>query len=182
MKTLIAYYSFTGNNEALVDQLQKRLSCDVLRIEEEKKRTNISILLDLIFKRRPRLKKYDPEISAYDNIILVAPIWAGKIGSPMLSFLRREKNNIRYYAFITLCGGVTGQKEKIRHFLESNMNTAPITVEELWVNDLLTPEKRDQIKFTTPYRIKPEDWAILNPKIEGFVQAIKPSEVAESHA
>ena len=171
----MVYYSFSTNNLALARHLKERLQCDELAIEEEKKRSGFSIFLDLIFKRRPKLKRYTTDVSAYDNFILIAPIWAGKIAMPMLSFLQQERKNIRRYAFITLCGGVAGQKEKIEDFLASTMETRPVVVEELWVNDLLTPEKRDKVKYTTPYRVQAEDWQIFGPKIDRFIKAAIPS-------
>ena len=174
VKTLIVYYSFTGNNEALAFQLQDRLACDILRIEEKKKRRGISILFDLIFKRRPRLEKYSIDWPAYQNFIFVAPIWAGKIGTPMLTFLQQERNNIRDYSFITLCGGAAGQKDKIQDFLASTQKFRPLAVEELWVNDLLKPEQREQIKYTTGYRVKVEDWVVFDQKIRNFLKALSP--------
>ena len=55
MKTLIAYYSFTHNNEVLAKDLQKKLNCDIHKIEEPGKRTGFTILLDLIFNRNPEI-------------------------------------------------------------------------------------------------------------------------------
>ena len=178
VKTLIVYYSFTGNNEALAFQLQDRLACDILRIEEKKKRWGISILFDLIFKRRPRLEKYNIDWPAYENFIFIAPIWAGKIGTPMLTFLQQERSNIHDYSFITLCGGAAGQKEKIEDFLVSTQKLRPLAVEELWVNDLLKPEEREQIKYTTGYRVKDDDWMVFDQKMRNFLNALSPS-VAE---
>jgi Flavodoxins len=172
MKTLIAYYSFTGNNEALARKIHQRLQCDILRIEEERKRRNISILLDLVFNRTSRLKKYDFHISSYETVILMAPIWAGKIGTPLRSFLAQENNNIKNYSFITLCSGVADQKEKIIRSLTSVMNNTAVAVEELWINDLLPREQKDNIKYTTPYRIKEADWKNFDAKIDAFLKSL----------
>jgi len=173
MKTLIAYYSFSGNNEKLAAELQRRLKCDILKIEELKKRIKLSILLDLVFHRSAKLKKTDTDLKLYDNIILIAPVWAGKIGTPMQSFMLQEQNNIVKYAFITLCSGVAGQREKIQKFLEKLFQRKAVIVEELWVNDLLPLEKRDKIRYTTPYRIKREDWKVFNSKIDEFLKVVK---------
>jgi flavodoxin len=58
MKTIIVYYSSTHNNEILADNLQKKFSCDILKIEEIRKRTALTILGDLIFNRNPKLKDH----------------------------------------------------------------------------------------------------------------------------
>lgn len=172
MKTLIVYYSFTGNNEALVQKLRERIDCDVIRIQAAKKRTNLSILLDLIFKRSPRLREYTIPFSDYRHLILVAPVWAGKVATPMQTFLKNERRNILNYSFITLCSGVAGQKQKITEYLKSTMLRKPTAVEELCVNDLLLPEQKDKIKFTTGYRVREDDWKVLNAKLAAFVAAL----------
>lgn len=173
MKTLIVYYSFTGNNEALVKKLHQRTGCEVLRIQAAKKRTNVSILLDLIFKRNPKLQEYTIPFSDHTHLILVAPVWAGKIATPMQTFLKNERRNILNYSFITLCSGVAGQKGRITEYLNSTLRRKPIAVEELWVNDLLPPEQKDKIRFATPYRVKEDDWRVFDPKVDAFIATLK---------
>lgn len=175
MKLLIVYYSFTGNNEALARKLGEVMECDTLRIEEKKKRTNASFALDVIFKRRPKLKEYDVDLSAYDHIILVAPVWAGMIATPMQSFARQEAGNLKRYSVIALCGGADGQKENIRTFLESTMLWKPLLVEELRVSDILS--HKDTIKSKIPYKVKADDLEVFNPKIEAFLSALGVSPV-----
>ncbi|MEX2234480.1 MAG: flavodoxin domain-containing protein [Cyclobacteriaceae bacterium] len=178
MKTLIVYYSFSGNNEALAKQLQERLQCDIVKIEETKKRTKLSILWDVIFKRSARIKKITITLFAYDSIILIAPIWAGKIGTPMQSFILQEKRRLGNYSFISLCGGVKRQKGKVREFLEQLIQRKPTATEELWVNDLLPAEKKDKIKYTTAYRVKPDDWKVFDSQIEQFLKVAINSDVS----
>lgn len=184
MKPLIVYYSFTGNNEALARKLGEIMKCDMLRIEEKKKRTNMSFTLDLVFKRRPRLKEYNVALSAYDHVILVAPVWAGRIATPMQFFAKRENGNLKAYSVIALCGGVAGQKENIAGFFESTMLRKPFLVEELWINDLPRPEQKDKIKSKLPYRVKEEDLIVFNPKIEAFLRklSVSPVKSALCHA
>jgi flavodoxin len=83
MQTLIIYYSFSGNNKFLAQALQKRLDCDLHTIVELKHRKSIDILFDLIFKRTPKIRKSNFDLRQYDRSILVAPIWAGKIATPL---------------------------------------------------------------------------------------------------
>jgi flavodoxin len=177
MKLLIVYYSFTGNNEALARKLGERIGCDTLRIEEKKKRTNATFALDVILKKRRGLKEYDVDLSAYDHIILVAPVWAGMIATPMQSFARLENRNLKSYSVIALCGGADGQKENIRAFLESTMSWKPLLVEELRVSDILRAEERDSIMSKIPYKVKEEDLEVFNSKIETFLRELGVSTV-----
>ena len=98
MKSLIVYYSHSGNNEKLAYYLKEKTGWDVLRINEIKERKTISILLDFMLKRDTKLLHSTTNLKDYSNIIFVAPIWGGKIASPLRSFIELEKNNMVKYA------------------------------------------------------------------------------------
>lgn len=46
MKTLVVYFSYTNNNLNLAQRLQKLLGCDLLKIEELRKRTDLTVKLE----------------------------------------------------------------------------------------------------------------------------------------
>jgi flavodoxin len=142
MKTLVVYYSFTKNNELLAKQLQRQLGADIFKIETLKRRTLVSIFLDLFFKRKPSIRKHQLSLYNYDQFVFVAPIWAGKIATPLVTFLQEEKSSIRRYSFITLCGGGTGQREKIEQQLTDVLSREPQMVTELWISDLFSSDER----------------------------------------
>lgn len=178
MKTLIVYYSFTRNNEQLASTLRARLSCDVCKIEEKRKRTGLTILLDLVFNRDSGIKPHPHVISSYDHCIFIAPVWAGKIATPLKSFLKYEKYNINSYSFITVCGGMPKQKEKLKMQLTKLAEKAPLQIEELWVNDLLTEEKKNTIRNTSGYRIQPDDLKTFSKKIDDFINKLEAPSVS----
>lgn len=174
MKTLIVYYSFTNNNELLARTLQAKLNCDILMIEEVTKRTGFKIMLDLILDRTPKIKPHPFSIDSYELCIFIAPVWAGKIASPLKSFLVQEKNRINTYSFITICGGgAREQKEKLTESLTEIVGQKPGIVKELWTNDLLADEEKDTIKYTTGYRIQQKDLQKFSREIDDFVTALK---------
>ena len=173
MKTLIVYYSFTESNEVLALHLQKRVGCEILKIEELKRRTLLTILLDLLLKRNPAIKTRPCSVHDYDHLILIAPIWGAKVASPLKSFILRERANIKRYSFLTFCGGVTGQKEKIERQLTNLSGKDPVNVTELWISDLpMTKEKRASIKWNEGYRMSGDDMKYFESKIEAFLGLI----------
>ena len=97
---------FQETTKCFALELKIMLNCNVLRINEIKKRTGFSIFLDIFFNRTPRIEDHEEKIKDYDHVILIAPVWAAKIATPLKSFLLKEKNNIRRYSFITVCGEV----------------------------------------------------------------------------
>lgn len=171
MKTIIVYYSHTNNNKVLAGELMKRMGGAVLRLEEQKKRTGFTILLDLMFNRLPALKPHRYSMRNFDMVILLSPVWAGKVASPMRSFLEQEKYNIAKYSFITLCGGSTGQNIKLNNELVRIIGKEPFRLTELWINTLLPEEKRNTIKYTSGYRVIPPDLESFETEIEAFVRA-----------
>jgi flavodoxin len=170
MKTLIAYYSFSHNNEKLANHMATQLNCEMLRIETVKSRNGFSIFLDLMFGRKPAIKPISQNLADYDNVIFIAPIWAGKIATPMTSFLRREKANVKSYSFVTLCGGIAGQKEKIERELINVMGTKPQALLELWVNNLLAADQKNKVKNTTTFRIDTDTLKAFDPELQDFLR------------
>lgn len=171
MKNLIVYYSFTRNNEKIAEYLSTQLGCHIAKIETVKKRSGLSILLDMIFNRTPAVKAIPYYLWNYEHIIFVAPIWAGKIATPLKSFLTHEKANIKSYSFITLCGGGNPkQKPNIQKELLAITQKAPMSVLELWINDLLPIEKKNTIKYTSGYRIEGDGLAKFETKLADFIK------------
>jgi flavodoxin len=169
MKTLIAYYSFTRNNEKLAYYLQQQLNCDILKIETQKKYTGFSILFNLVFKRKPALKALSLHLDDYDHVIFVAPVWAGRIAMPLTALLINQRTNIKEYSFITLCGGRPGQKEKIEHELWAILNKKPVKLVELWINELL-PAHQKNTRHSSDYRIDAGGFGRFETEIRNFIR------------
>jgi flavodoxin len=170
MKNILIYYSFTQNNEKLALHLKKQLNCDVARIETVRKRHGLSILLDMMFNRKPAVKPIPYHLQDYDHIIFLSPIWAGKVAMPLKSFLLREKANVKRYSFVTLCGGRPGQKEKITAELISILDKKPANILELWINKLLPVGKKDSVKYTSGYRIDLDEFGQFEPELNDFIK------------
>lgn len=175
MKAVIVYYSYSGNNVALAKELRLRFGCDIVKIEEKKKRTGFTIMLDLLFKREPKIHDTGILLKDYNPVIFIAPIWDAKIATPLRSYLRKERRNINNYAFITVCGGRPRQKEKITNELYQLTGKMPIVVSELSVNDLLADDLKNQVKFISAYRVKDEDLYAFRKPIQDFVTAVQTS-------
>ena len=171
MKNLIVYYSFTKNNEKLAYYLRSKLNCDSVKIETVKKRTGFSILLDLVFDRKPEIKPAPYYLRDYDHIIFIAPIWASKIAMPLKSYLMDQKSSIRSYSFISVCGGRPGQKEKIFNELSRVIGKQPLRVDELSINDLIHA-KDETIKVTSSYKITPNDFVLFETEVSKFLDKI----------
>jgi len=172
METVVVYYSYSGNNDFLAKEIGERFGCDIVQLEEQKKRSGLTIALDLLFKRDSKLKDPDVRLNDYETIIFIAPIWDAKIATPLSSYLKKERENINSYAFITVCGGRPDQKQKITDQLQRLIGKKAIAVTELAVNELLPPEKKNKIEYVTPYRIKDNDFDVFKTTIQNFVNTV----------
>lgn len=172
MKNLIVYYSHSGNNEKLAYELKERIGSAIYQVCEQKKRNTISILLDFLFKRNSKLTNSFIDIKEYDNIIFIAPIWGGKIASPMRAFIEREKNSLKKFYYITLCNGEARQKDKITDELYSITQHKPQNITELSINILLPEDQQNKIKHTFSFRINKQDLQRFNETLESFINMV----------
>lgn len=170
MKTLVIYFSHSGNNRLLAEHLARRLGCDICPIVEKKRRTGLTMLLDMMFRREPRIEPLPLLIADYDQTILVAPVWASRVASPMKSLVKREKNSLAHYSFITLCGYERPeQKERITNELTTLIGRSPHAVAELRLSNLFPVEKRHDVRTISRYHATADDLAFFEPELAAFL-------------
>ena len=174
MKTLIVYFSFTGNNELLASDLSSRIDSDILRITEKKGRGMFRTLFDVLFDRRPKLIPLKINWRLYQHVVLMAPIWNKQIAHPMKSFIEKEaKSHLLNYSFMTLCTGREGQEESIREQLDKMVGRPPEVVQEIRVIDLLPADKQKDAKAIGEIKITEKTIQQFSATIENFVDKIR---------
>ncbi len=117
MKTLVVYYSNTGSNRYLAENMARTLKCD---IEAIRPRLNFFPLL-MVFSlvgASAGIKSLRRKVSDYDRIILCGPIWMGLLVSPLRDFLSRFQKGIKALYFATCCASTDAAKnDKFGHGL-----------------------------------------------------------------
>ena len=100
-KTLVVYYSYTGNSREIVNTLTSQIQADVLEIQPAEKglkyeANNYALgtqLLEAIKANPNDLSSYpaiDPvatSLSGYENIIIVTPLWWSQMAAIMQTYL-----------------------------------------------------------------------------------------------
>ena len=93
MKSLVVYYSMSGNCEMVAEKIKELAGADVLRIEPEK------AFPDSGFKKffwggksavmgdTPALKDYSFDASLYDIVVIGFPVWASRMAPPLKTFV-----------------------------------------------------------------------------------------------
>jgi flavodoxin len=146
-KPLIVYYSRTGNSRIVADALMEYLSGTIEEIQSTKNRDGLlgvfTCVLDQLLERDDILKPLDKDPKDYDPVIIVAPIWIGKISSPARTFIKQaELQGKDVYLVLTYNGSLTEDKEKA---LEQTITAQDITCKGLY--KIITKEQTaDEIR------------------------------------
>ncbi|MCK5773606.1 MAG: hypothetical protein KAH57_07430 [Thermoplasmata archaeon] len=114
MRTLVVYYSRSGNTRKAAAKLRDALSCDILEIDDGVKRNGIigyfRCAVHAIKKKAFPLEPMDKDPSGYDMVVLCTPIWAGTMSTPIRSFVSRFKHQIKRHSIVCAQGSVKEQK------------------------------------------------------------------------
>lgn len=108
-KTLIVYYSFTGNCKAIATTLAVYVKADVLEIKPAEEgldyaANNYAIGSSLIAAIRekpgetasyPAIKPVSRDASEYDTIVIVAPLWWSNMAAIMQGYLFKEGSKMK---------------------------------------------------------------------------------------
>jgi flavodoxin len=94
-KTLLLYYSKTGNTQAACDALQKALGIDIKEIKDLNSRNTklggIGGMLKTLLGKHTAIEPKKVDLAPYTTIIISAPIWAAKFGLAMRTFVETNR-------------------------------------------------------------------------------------------
>ena len=104
MKTLVVYYSRKGNTENIALAKAKELEADFLAIDTIENVAGYNGFKNCVkfafSKKDMILFPYDTDISSYEKVIICSPIWFSGLSTPMKTFIKKEKHNIRKAEYI----------------------------------------------------------------------------------
>jgi flavodoxin len=129
MKVLVIYYSRTGHTKTVAEALATALQCDKEEIIDTKKRSG-----PLGYVRSGRDAKQESltviedirrNVSEYDLVIIGTPVWAGRVSTPVRTFIHQYKN-LKKVAFFSTQGG--GDAGEVFTEMEALCGKTPISV------------------------------------------------------
>lgn len=101
-KSLVVYYSRSGNTENVAKEISKTVNGDIRKIELRKDIGFIGAAFSSLLGLKGKIKSMDFDLKHYDNIFIGTPVWAGKTSTPINTFISRANlagKNV--YIFIT---------------------------------------------------------------------------------
>lgn len=114
MKTLIVFFSLTGNTRKIAQAISDELNGTLEEIQDTRNRNGIAgyllSIMEAIFKKRSKIQEVKHDPSAYDLVIIGTPVWAFNISSPVRTYLEQKKNSINAAAFFVTCTASGGKK------------------------------------------------------------------------
>lgn len=173
MKILVVNYSKTGNNKLLADIISKKLSVDTEDIIVKKKMSMMSIVFDMMFSRTPPINEPVKNPADYDHVVMIAPIWMGKVASPLFSYIKKYSHTIKNYSFITISGGALGSNDNFPAHIDDIVGKKSANTTQLFINDLLTGADKNQMKKTAAYLVNEHDIVTrLQPQFDEFIESL----------
>ncbi|MCP4717326.1 MAG: flavodoxin family protein [Deltaproteobacteria bacterium] len=115
-KTLIVYYSRTGNTRAGCEAMQKALGTDILEIKDLKNRVGgwgfFRSAFGSLFGLHTRISPESPDLSSYSSIIIGSPIWTGKLSMAIRTFIDRNRFDGKKVIIYTTTNAAEKEKHK----------------------------------------------------------------------
>ncbi len=116
-KPLVLYYTLTGKNKIIAEELKKQFFCDMGEIKLASERSGIWGFVvsgfENIFDKDAELQPFTMDLTAYNPIIICSPIWMQKISSPARTFLKNPQlKGKEVYLFVTYAGRWGEDKEQ----------------------------------------------------------------------
>lgn len=125
MKTLVVYYSLTGNTDLVAQTLAGELGADVRRVEDvEKPEANWWFIMTGAFAAirgaETPIKPIDARLQGYDRVFVGSPVWGGNPAPPINTFITQtDFTGKQVILFMTMGGNdAAGALQKLRERVE----------------------------------------------------------------
>lgn len=107
-KTLVISYSHTGTSRKLARLLCAQQGWPAGEVLELRPRAGVSgtlrCVLDSLLRRRPPARYDGPPLKDFDSVVLIAPIWLGRVAGPMRSFVANYAESLPDIAVLSVMG------------------------------------------------------------------------------
>jgi flavodoxin len=108
MKTLVVYYSRSGNTKKIAEEISNKVKCDIEEIIDNKNRKGLIGWLisgrDAHSKKLTTISEIKKDPSKYDVVAIGTPIWAGLMAPAVRTYINENKGKFKNVAFFCTCG------------------------------------------------------------------------------
>lgn len=149
-KILLSYYSRSGNAKVIAQKIAKVLNCDIDEVSDLKRRegffnTIIKSPIESFLKIKTKISyKIDP--SRYKMIIFGSPVWANNLSPATRTYVLKNKEKIKNYAFFLTCANDKNNFEKILIDFKRMIGKEPIAIAVFTENEIKNKKLDKKIK------------------------------------
>ncbi|MCK5560420.1 MAG: hypothetical protein KAJ51_07485 [Thermoplasmata archaeon] len=107
MKSIVVYFTRTGNTKVVANTISEKLGCDIEEIVDNKKRTGFIGTTGAYFtpiNKKTTIKNIKAHLSDYDMVLLGSPIWWYTMAPAASEFIKKYKDQINNLALFYTCG------------------------------------------------------------------------------
>jgi len=170
-KTLILYYSLTGNTRAGCEVLQAELGADMIEIKDLRKRDGkwgfFKTAIASLVGKHTRIEPEKVDITKYHNIIIGSPIWTGKLSMAIRTLIDRNRFDWRKVIIYTTTNALEKEKyqEKSRNLVRKQGGNV-VGYYQILAKEEVNGKKTDRTKEQIA-----EDTRAMVPEIKGLLSA-----------
>lgn len=119
-KTLIVYYTYTGNTKIIASKIKQQLDCDILELQpvvpfSTDYQTVVDEWQNNSIKAEVKIKDIGINLAEYNKVILCSPIWWYTITPVVMTFLKQnDLSDKTIYPVLTSAGWFGHSVEDIK--------------------------------------------------------------------
>jgi flavodoxin len=111
MKSLVAFYSLTGNTRIVAQALAGALGADTEELVSKTRGKGMGrLVLQTLLRTRARIGAIRNDAALYDLVVVGTPVWARNMSGPVRTYLEQNKNKFKSVAFFCTYGGSGSEK------------------------------------------------------------------------
>jgi hypothetical protein len=108
MRSLVVYYSLTGNTREVAARAARDLGADIAEVRSPRYESGAFRLLRAALDgwrgRLPPIEVSGGRPEDYDLVLVMGPVWAGHAATPIRAYLAQSRGKLRRAAFLLTCG------------------------------------------------------------------------------
>ncbi|MCH3953836.1 MAG: NAD(P)H-dependent oxidoreductase [Eubacterium sp.] len=127
MKSLVVYYSYSGNTRLIAEAIAKAVHADIEELKPEKPihasgaKYVMWGIRQLVSQSKVKLLPLDHRVEDYDLIIIGTPVWSYTLTPPIRTFLEEQWINNKKIALFCCAGSDHGKTiENMKNALNGN--------------------------------------------------------------
>ena len=128
MKTLVIYYSRSGNTRMVARRIADALGGEIEELTDQVDRKGIVGYLrsgrEAFLGRRAKLNPIAADLSSFDLVVIGTPVWNASLSSPIRTFLQDHAAALPRVAFFCTLGG--RGRDRVLRQMEQICGKAPL--------------------------------------------------------